>query len=70
MSEIKETIKIKIGDKTIDVYHDGIKPYEDWVTDSKQGLQEWVQETIDKGETEGWMPFANFEASVSFKLKD
>jgi len=69
MARIKETIKIKIENKTIDVYHDGIKQYEDWTQDSKKDLKKWVQETIDKGETKGWLPFANFEASVSFKNK-
>ena len=69
MERVKETIQIKTGDNTIDVHHDGIKKHKEWTKESQQQLKEWVQETLEKGETEGWMPFANFEASVEFKTK-
>jgi len=66
---IQETIKIKTEGKTIDVYHDGIKPYKNWTKESQEELKQWVQQTLEEGDTKGWLPFANFEASVSFNTK-
>ncbi len=74
MSRIKETIKISVKlenqriEKVVNVEHDGIQPFKDWPNDSKQVLKEWVQNTINNGEREAWLPFANFEASVQFNL--
>jgi hypothetical protein len=65
---VKEIIKIKIDKKTIDVTHDGIDAYKNWKQESKDALQDWVEGTLNKGETEGWIPFANFEASLSFNI--
>jgi len=74
MSRIKETIKISVKlenqriEKVVNVEHDGIEPFKDWPNESKQALKEWVQNTINKGDREAWLPFANFEASVQFNL--
>ena len=69
MARISETIQVKIGVKIIDVLHSGIKPYKNWPKESQEELKRWVQETFEKGDTEGWIPFANFEASASFNIK-
>ena len=65
---VKETIKIKINGKEIPIIHDGINAYKNWNKGSKEALREWVTELLDKDKAEGWLPFANFEASVSFNL--
>ena len=68
MSEIQETIEVKVNDLTINLNHEGITPYKDWAKDSQEALQEWVKIQLDKGEKKGWMPFANFEAHVEFDI--
>ncbi len=69
MSRVKENIKIKYKGKTIEVFHDGIKPFKDWTEESKKLLDEWVKESIEKGKEKNWLPFANFESSVQFNIK-
>ena len=66
---VQEEIKLEIkkGFEVI-VNHDGINPYEEWKKESKDALKDWVVETIDKGDKKGWLPFANFEATVEFDL--
>lgn len=70
MSRVKENIIIKYKEKKIKVFHDGIKPYKDWTEESKLQLNEWVKESIEKGKEKNWLPFANFESSVSFNFKE
>ncbi len=70
MSRVKENIIVKYKEKKIKVFHDGIKPHKDWTAESKILLVEWVKESIEKGKEKNWLPFANFESSVSFNLKE
>lgn len=74
MSRIKETIKISVKlknqriEKVVNVEHDGIEPFNDWPNQSKKDLKDWVQESMDQGKTDNWLPFANFEASVQYNI--
>lgn len=74
MSRIKETIKISVKvknqriEKVVNVFHDGIKPFKDWPKESKQDLKDWVQDGMDQGKTDNWLPFANFEATVEYNI--
>lgn len=71
---IKETIKISVKlenqriEKVVNVEHDGIKPFEEWPNESKQALKEWVQNSINEGKKNNWLPFANFESSVEYNI--
>tara|TARA_R110002153_G_scaffold255244_2_gene413874 strand:- start:1782 stop:2003 length:222 start_codon:yes stop_codon:yes gene_type:complete len=65
---IKETIELEVNGVEVNILHKGVEAHTNWSQDSKVGLQEWVEELINKGETSGWLPFANFEASVEFDL--
>lgn len=65
---IDEIIKLEVGGATVEVKHEGIKAFKDWTWQSKKDLLDIVTEEIEKGKTEFWMPFANFEASVQFNL--
>jgi hypothetical protein len=65
---IEETIEVKVNDLTINVNHEGIKPYKDWAKDSQDSLKMWVKGKLDRGEKKGWTPFANFEAHVEFDI--
>tara|TARA_R110002020_G_scaffold5785_4_gene23743 strand:- start:458 stop:667 length:210 start_codon:yes stop_codon:yes gene_type:complete len=67
---VKETITLQVNGKEIPLHHDGIKAYEEWTQDSKKELREWITELLDEGKTEAWLPFANFEASISFNIKE
>lgn len=74
MSRIKETLKISVKiknqriEKIVNVDHDGIQPFKEWPKDSKQALIDWVQESINLGKNENWLPFANFESSVQYNI--
>ena len=65
---VNETITLIVNETKIPIKHDGIKPYDKWTHQSKSALQQWVEGELRKGKTEGWLPFANFEASVEFKI--
>lgn len=69
MSRIEETLEIKLPDNSvIEVFHHGIKPYNEWTEEAKKELAEWVAEGIAKGLKEDWIPFANFEASARWSI--
>jgi hypothetical protein len=71
---IKETIKISVKlenqriEKVVNVEHDGIEPFKEWPNESKQALKEWVQNSINEGKKNNWLPFANFESSVEYNI--
>jgi len=77
---VKEEIKLEIDNNVIRhkdkslpkieviVYHDGIKPYDDWKQESKDDLKDWVKTNLSNGVYKDFLPFANFEASVSYNL--
>jgi len=67
---IEETITLNVDGKIINIFHDGIKLHKEWSNDSKQALKGWVKNSLSEGLTKNWMPFANFEASVKFDLKE
>ena len=74
MSRINEKLKISVKlenqriEKIVNVEHDGIEPFKNWPDDSKQALIEWVQNSINEGKTNNWLPFANFESSVQYNI--
>tara|TARA_R110000796_G_scaffold94199_1_gene198951 strand:+ start:80 stop:301 length:222 start_codon:yes stop_codon:yes gene_type:complete len=65
---VKETIILEVNGVEVNILHKGVEAHTNWPKDSKVGLFQWVEGLINEGETKGWLPFANFEASVEFDL--
>ena len=66
---VQENLTLYIGGQTVEIVNDGIKAYKDWTDESRTDLKEVMEQMIEKGETTGWIPYANFEASLTWKLK-
>ena len=68
MKQIEETLEVTLKDKKVEVIHKGFKP----LRKQEKGLdqvKECIQESIDQEEkTDGFIPYNNFECSVSWRL--
>ena len=66
MARVTEKIPVKVDDRTIEVVHDGIMPYNEWSNEGKARLHKWVRDGLEEGKTGDWLPFANFESTVAW----
>lgn len=69
MAQIKETLNLTIGGKSIEVNHEGIKKLEDQ-KDGLQAVDRVIEREIKEGKTSGFIPYNNFECSVDWKVTE
>lgn len=68
MKPIEETLEVTLKDKKVEVIHKGFTPLKKQV-DGLNQVKECIQESIDQEEkTDGFIPYNNFECSVSWRL--
>tara|TARA_R110000751_G_scaffold84816_1_gene169511 strand:- start:3 stop:215 length:213 start_codon:yes stop_codon:yes gene_type:complete len=68
MKRINETLEVTLKDKKIEVIHQGFKSLKQQAKGLDQ-VKECIQESIDQeGKTDGFIPYNNFECSVSWKV--
>ena len=66
---VKEEITLYISDKIITVVNDGVQFYKDWKNESRVALRDSLEELLADGETNGFMPYANFESSITWVVR-
>lgn len=67
---IKETFTKEIKGQTVEILNDGIAKFKDQNKEALPSLLEYLGEEIDKGERDGWLPYANFEASITWAIQE
>lgn len=69
MARIIETLIIKVDGAEYEVVNDGVKKFEDQNPEAMSDLESFITEQVRAGKTSGWLPYANFEASIEWKPK-
>lgn len=68
MSRVTEEFTFVIEGHDVKVVNDGILAYKKWSEESVQALHEVLEEDIQDGKTKGFIPYANFEASITWNI--
>lgn len=63
-----EILTLKIGIKTVKVYNDGIKKFEEMNPVSLVDLKQYIDLEIERGQEKGWTPYNNFECAIHWKI--
>ena len=56
-------------DLQIEVVNEGTAKFEDQKPQALIDLKSWISDEIKAGNIDGWMPYNNFESSVTWKIK-
>jgi hypothetical protein len=63
-----ETFTLDIDGKTVNVEHEGEKPFSQMPEDSQKFLRRNIEADLFAGKTEGFYPYNNFEYGVEWTL--
>ena len=69
MARITEILIVEVDGTQYEVLNDGIAKFENQDPQAKIDMEDYVKECVRNGRTTGWLPYANFEASIEWKPK-
>lgn len=65
---IKEDISLEINGRAISIKHQGIKSFANQPENSRMDLENVIQQFLSKGDSQGFIPYNNFECSVKWRV--
>ena len=66
---IVEILIVEVDGVEYEVQNDGIKKFKNQNPQALPDMEDFITEQVRKGETTGWLPYANFESSIEWKPK-
>lgn len=64
----KETFQLTILDKTVEVYNEGTHLFSEQTKEANNELKEFLESQLKENKTDGWLPYNNFESSITWKV--